>query len=94
MQGGTNRCFHDKLFIDNLYTEYELSILYVCGDTFDEIMIWSYGGRTEGLTEPRTDVNQYTPCFFKAEVQQRRTNRTKPVLYPAIQLVVLILYLI
>ena len=42
------------------YTVVEISLTKKC-----------YGiteGRTEGLTEPRTDVNQYTPHFLKAGV--------------------------
>ena len=48
----------------DLYTKYEVSILNGCGDIFDEKVLRNYGGRTEG----RTDVNQYTPHFFKVGV--------------------------
>ena len=61
-----------QLVVVDLYTKYEVSILNGCGNIFDEKVLWNYGrtdGRTdEGRTEPRTDVNQYTTHFFKAEV--------------------------
>ena len=73
-QGRTNRrmpiCNPTiQLVVVDLYTKYEVSILNGCGDTciFDEKVLRNYG-RTEGRTEPRTDVNQYTPHFFKAGV--------------------------
>ena len=53
-----------QLVIVDLYTKYEVSILK--GNIFDEKVLRNYG-RTEGR-EPRTDVNQYTPHFFKAGV--------------------------
>ena len=56
-----------QLVVVDLYTKYEVSILNGCGDIFDEKVLWNYG-RTDGRTEPRTDVNQYTPHFFKAGV--------------------------
>ena len=56
-----------QLVIVDLYTKYEVSILKSCGDIFDEKVLRNYG-RTDGRTEPRTDVNQYTPHFFKAGV--------------------------
>ena len=61
-----------QLVVVDLYTKYEVSILNGCGDIFDEKVSRNYG-RTDGRTEPRTDVNQYTPPhththFFKAGV--------------------------
>ena len=59
-----------QLVVVDLYTKYEVSILNGCGDIFDEKVLRNYG-RTDGRTdvpEPRTDVNQYTPHFFKAGV--------------------------
>ena len=69
IQGRTNRrmtIFNPtiQLVVVNLYTKYEVSILNGCGDIFDEKCY----GVTEGRTEPRTDVNQYTPHFFKSGV--------------------------
>ena len=71
-KGRTNRRMpicnpRTQLVIVDLYTTYEVSILNGCGDIFDEKVLRNYG-RTEGRTEPRTDVNQYTPHFFKAGV--------------------------
>ena len=52
-----------QFVIVDLYTKYKVSILNGCGDIFDEKVL-----RKDGRTEPRTDVNQYTPHFFKAGV--------------------------
>ena len=61
-----------QLVVVDLYTKYEVSILKGCGDIFDEKVLQNMEGwterRMEGRTELRTDVNQYTPHFFKAEV--------------------------
>ena len=57
-----------KLVVVDLYTKYEVSILNGCGDIFDEKVLRNYGRTDEGRTEPRTDVNQSTPHFFKAGV--------------------------
>ena len=54
-----------QIVIVDLYTKYAVSILNGCGDIFDEKVLRNYVGRTEGRTEPRTDVNQYTPTFSK-----------------------------
>ena len=67
-QGRTNRrmpiCNPTiQLVVVNLYTKYEVSILNDCGNIFDEKVLRNYG-----RTKPRTDVNQYTPHFFKAGV--------------------------
>ena len=66
-QGRTNRrmpiCNPTiQLVVVDLYTKYEVSILNGCGDIFDEKVLRK-DGRTEGRTEPQTDVNQYTPRF-------------------------------
>ena len=53
-----------QLVVVDLYTTYEVSILTGCGYIFDKKCY----GITEGRTETRTDVNQYTPHFFKAGV--------------------------
>ena len=49
----------------NLYTKYDSSSLQGCGEIFDEKVLRNYG-RTEGRTEWRTDVNQYTPPLFQS----------------------------
>ena len=74
-KGRTNRrkpiCNPMIQLVVDLYTKYEVSILNGCGDIFDEKVLQNYGrtdGGMEGRTEPRTDVNQYTPHFFKAGV--------------------------
>ena len=54
----------------NLHTKYEHSSLHGCWEIFDE-KFSSKMGRTEGWkgrTDGRTDINQYTPHFFKAGV--------------------------
>ena len=56
-----------QLVVVDLYTKYEVSILNGCGDIFDEKVLRNYG-RKDGRTEPQTDVNQYTPHFFKGGV--------------------------
>ena len=56
-----------QLVVVDLYTKYDVSILNCCGDILHEKVLRNYG-RTEEWTEPRTDVNQYTPHFFKAGV--------------------------
>ena len=56
-----------QLVVFYLYTKYEHSILHDYGDIFDEKVLWNYG-RTNGQTKGLTDVNQYTPHFFKARV--------------------------
>ena len=72
-QGRTNRrmpiCNPTiQLVLVDLYTKYEVSILNGCGDIFDKKCYGITEGRTEGQTEPWTDVNQCTPHFFKAGV--------------------------
>ena len=56
--------------VDYLYTKHEHFILNGSGDIFDEKVLRNYGktgGRMDGQTEGRTDVNQYiTPPFFQS----------------------------
>ena len=73
-----------QLVIVDLYTKYEVSILNGCGDIFDEKVLRNYG-RTDGRTEPRTDVNQYTPV-------SGGINRRMSIFNSTIQLVVVNLY--
>ena len=54
-----------QLVVAYLYTIYEHFILNGSGDIFDEKVLRNYG-RTDGLMEGWTDVNQYTPHCFKA----------------------------
>ena len=67
-QGRTNRrmpiCNPTiQLVVVDLYIKYEVSILNGFRDIFDEKVLRNYG-----RTEPWTDVNQYTPHFFKGGV--------------------------
>ena len=50
-----------------LYTKYEHFILNSSGDIFDEKVLRKDGWK-DGQTEGQTDVNLYTPHFFKAGV--------------------------
>ena len=56
-----------QLVVLYLYTKYENFILNGSEDIFDEKVLQNYG-RTDGLMEGRTDVNQYNPHCFKAGV--------------------------
>ena len=65
-----------QLDVMDLYTKYEVSILNGCGDIFDEKVLRNYGRTdgTEGRTEPRTDVNQYTPPLFQSGGIKKKVN--------------------
>ena len=57
-----------QLFVVDLYTRYEVSILNSCGDIFDEKVLRNYGrtdGRTDGMTDGTTDRCKpvYPPLF-------------------------------
>ena len=67
-----------QLVVVDLYTKYEASILNGCGDIFDEKVLRNYG-RTDGRTEPRTDVNQYTPTFSKRGYNNAVTHIHKSI---------------
>ena len=56
-----------QLVVVYLYTKYEQFILNGSGDIFDQKVLRNYG-RTDGQKDGGTDVNQYTPHFFKAGV--------------------------
>ena len=58
-----------QLVVVDRYTKSEVSILEVCGDIFDEKVLWNYG-RTDGRTDGRTG---------------RTTDRCKPVYPPLFQ---------
>ena len=68
-----------------LFTKYELSILYSCEDIFDEIC-----GKKEKRTYTRKNT-QENACSHSHDVKSH-CQWTKPVIYPTIQLVVVILY--
>ena len=53
-----------QLVVVFLYTKYENFILNGSEDIFDEKVLKNYG-RTDGLMEGRTDVNQYNPIVSK-----------------------------
>ena len=53
-----------QLVVVYLYTKYEHSVPNDCGDIYDEKVLRNCK-RTDGRTEGRTDVNQYTPTFSK-----------------------------
>ena len=66
--------------ITNLYTKYDFLACTVVEKSLTKTCYGITEGRTEGQTEWRTDVNQYTPSFFKRGYnnlkQENRWNRT------------------